>query len=37
MPNTMPDVKMVWGILILVLVVMVGLWVFRLVKKEIPT
>ena len=29
--------KMVWSILVLVLVVMVGLWVFRLVKKEIPT
>jgi len=32
----MPDVKMVWGFLAVILVVMVGLWVFRLVKKEIP-
>lgn len=30
------DVKWIWGILILVLVVLVGLWVFRMVKKEIP-
>ena len=32
----MPDTKWIWGILVMILVVMVGLWIFRLVKKEIP-
>lgn len=29
--------KGIWGILVLIIMVMVGLWVFRMVKKEIPT
>ena len=33
----MPDMKWVWSVLVMVLVVMVGLWIFRMVKKEIPT
>ena len=33
----MPDVKMVWGFLALILFVLVGLWIFRIVKREIPT
>lgn len=33
----MPDMKWFWGLLILVLVVLVGLWIFRMVKQEIPT
>lgn len=33
----MPDTKFIWGILVMVLMVMVGLWVFRMVKKEIPS
>lgn len=32
----MPDVKMIWGFLALILVVLVALWVFKLVRKEIP-
>ena len=37
--QVMPDVDMkwVWSVLVMVLVVMVGLWIFRMVKKEIPT
>ena len=29
--------KLLFGVLTLVIVVLAGLWVFRLVKKEIPT
>lgn len=32
----MPDAKMLWSVLTLIIVVMVGLWIFRMVKKEIP-
>lgn len=32
----MPNANMIYGILGTVLVVLVALWIFRLVKKEIP-
>ncbi len=31
------NAKWIMSILVLILMVMVGLWVFRMVKKEIPT
>lgn len=30
------NVKWIMSILVLILLVMVGLWIFRMVKKEIP-
>jgi len=32
----MPDVKMIWGFLAIILVILIAVWVFRVVKKEIP-
>ena len=35
MPTDMT--RMVMGTLVLIIMVLVGLWIFRMVKKEIPT